>query len=50
MPIDIGITIKPNPVSDNVIELDVVAIKTIVSNDFNILVKVLYFRNIFFDS
>ena len=43
MPVDIGITIKPVPVTDNLIELDVVAIITIVSKDFNILDNVLYF-------
>ena len=32
--VDIGITIKPIPVRDSVIELDVVAITTNVSNDF----------------
>ena len=41
--VDIGIAIKPIPVRDNVIELDVVAIMTNVSNDFNIVVIVLYF-------
>ena len=46
--VDIGITIKPIPVSDKVIELDVVGIITNVSNDFNIVVSVLYFLYIFF--
>ena len=41
--VDIGITIKPIPLSDNVIELDVVAIITILSNAFSIVVIVLYF-------
>ena len=39
--VDIGIAIKPIPVRDQVIELDVVAIITNVSNDFNIVVIVL---------
>ena len=39
--LDIGIAIKPIPVKLNVIELDVVAIITNVSNDFNIVVNVL---------
>ena len=37
----IGITIKLIPVSDNVIELDVVAIITNVTNDFSIVVILL---------
>ena len=36
--VDIGITIKPIPVRLKVIELDVVAIITNVSNDFSIVV------------
>ena len=40
---DIGITIKPIHVRLNVMELDVVAIITTVSNDFTIVVIVLYF-------
>ena len=43
IPIDIGITIKPIPVRLNVIELDVLAIKTNVSKDSNIVVIVLSF-------
>ena len=39
--VDIGITIKPIPVRLKVIELDVVAILTNVSNDFSIVVIVL---------
>ena len=42
--VDIGIAIQPIPVRLNVIELDVVAIITNVSNDFKIVVIVLYFR------
>ena len=41
--VDIGITTKPFPVRLNVIELDVVAIIENVSNDFNIVVIVLFF-------
>ena len=47
--VDIGSTIKPVPVRDNVIELDVVGIITNVSNDFNIVVFDLYFLNLFLD-
>ena len=46
--VDIGITIKPIPVRDSVIELDVVTIIN-VSNDFSIVVIVLYFLYFFFD-
>ena len=46
--VDIGITIKPIPVRDSIIELDVVAIITIVSNDLSIVVSVLYFLYLFF--
>ena len=48
--IDIGITIKPNPVRDKVIEIDVVAIITDVSNGFSIVFIILYFVFFFFDS
>ena len=41
--VDIGIAIKRIPVKDNVKELVVVALITIVSNDFNIVVNVFYF-------
>ena len=41
--VDIGIIIKPMPVRLNVMELDVVAIITNVSNDFSIVVIVLFF-------
>ena len=41
--VDIGITTKPNPVRDNVIQFDVVVIITIVSNDFSFVVIVSYF-------
>ena len=43
----IGITIKPILVRPKVIELDVVAVITNVPNDFNIVVNVLYFLNLF---
>ena len=39
----IGIAIKPIPVRLKVIELDVVATITMLSKNFNIVVKVLYF-------
>ena len=47
--VDKGITIKPIPVRDNVMELDVEAIITKVSNDFSLVVIVLYFLYFFFD-
>ena len=47
--VDIGIAIKPIPVRLNVIELDVVARITNVSNDVFIVVNVLYFLYLFFD-
>ena len=47
--VDNGIAIKLIPVRLKVIELDVVAIITNVSNDFDIVVTVLYFRYLFFD-
>ena len=40
--VDIGNIIKPIPVRLNVIELDVVATIKIVSNDLNIVVKILF--------
>ena len=46
--VDIGIAIKPNPVRDKVIELDVVVIITNVSNDFSIVVIVLFFFTFLF--
>ena len=45
--VDLGITIKPVPVRESVIELYVVVIITNVSNDFNIVVNVLYFLYFF---
>ena len=47
--VDIGITNNPIPVRDKVIELDVLAIISKVSNDFSIVVIVLYFSYFFFD-
>ena len=47
--VDFGIAINPIPVKDNLIQLDVVALITNVSNGFNIVVNVLYFSNLFFD-
>ena len=47
--VDIGIAINPIPVRLKVIELDVVATITNVSNDFNIVVSVLYFLYLFLD-
>ena len=41
--VDIGTAIKPIPVRLKVIGLDVVAIITNASNDFTIVVSVLYF-------
>ena len=43
IPLDIGMTINPNPVSDSVIELDVVARITNVSIGFNIVDNIFYF-------
>ena len=47
--VNIGIAINPIRVRLNVIELDVVAILTKVSNDFNIVVFVLHFFYLFLD-
>ena len=41
--LDIGITVYPNPVRLNVIELNVLAKSTIVSKDFKIVVTVSFF-------
>ena len=49
IPVDIGKTIKPIPLTDKVIEVDVAPIITIVSNDSNIVFRVLYFLNFFLD-
>ena len=47
--VDFGITIKPIPVRDNVIEFDVLTILTNVSDDFSILVIVFHFLYFSFD-
>ena len=47
--VHIGIATKPIPVKHKVIEPDVVAIFTNVSNDFSIVVIVLCFLYFFFD-
>ena len=49
LPADIGKTIKAIPVIDVVIEVDVAPMKTIESTDFNIVFRVFYFLNLFFD-
>ena len=41
IPADIGKIIKPKPVTDKVIEFDVVAVITILSTDSNIVFRVL---------
>ena len=41
--VDIGIAINRIPVRLNVVKLDVLAIKTNVSNHFNIVVNILFF-------
>ena len=41
--VDIGLANNPIPEKLNVVELEVVALITKVSNDFNIAVSVLYF-------
>ena len=48
-PVDIGIAIHPFPVELNVIELEVVARITKVSNDFNVVGIILYFSFFFLD-
>ena len=49
IPADIGNTIKPIPVIDRVIEVDVAAMITILSTDSNIVFRVLQFLYLFFD-
>ena len=44
---EVVIAIIPIPVTDEVIELDVVAINLIVSSDFSIVVKVSFFLLLF---
>ena len=45
----VGITIKPIPLRDKVTQLDVAAILTNASNDFNKIVIVLFFLYFFSD-
>ena len=49
IPADIGKIIKPIPVIDRVIEVDVAAMITIQSTDSNIVFRVLKFLYFFFD-
>ena len=49
IPADFGKTIKPIPVIDRVIEVDVASLIIIQSTDFNFVFRVLYFLNFFFD-
>ena len=46
--VDIGIAVNPIPVKLNVIEINVVAIITNVSNDFSFVVNVLQFLYLYF--
>ena len=39
-PVNIGITIEPIPVRDDVTEVDVIAIKTKVSSDINVIFSI----------
>ena len=49
IPADFGNIIKPTPVTDRVIEVDVAPMITILSTDSNIVFRVLYFFYPFFD-
>ena len=49
IPADIGKIVKPTPVTDKVIEVDVAVIRTIESTDSNIVFRVLEFLYLFFD-
>ena len=49
IPADIGEIIKPKPVTDTVIEVDVAAMITILSTDSNTVFRVLKFLYFFFD-
>ena len=49
IPTDVGKKIKPTPVIDKIIEVDVVPMILIQSTDSNIVVTVLYFLYLFFD-
>ena len=46
-PVDFAKTIKPIPVTDRVIEVDVIPIITIASTDSNTLFRVLHFLYLF---
>ena len=46
---DIGKTIKPTPVIDKILEVDVAPMITIESTDSDIVFRVLWFLNLFFD-
>ena len=48
-PADMGKIIKPTPVTDNVIEVDVAPMITTLSTASNIVFTVLYFLYLFFD-
>ena len=48
IPADIGKTIKPIPVTDKVIKVDVAPMITILSTDSNSVFKVLYFLYLLF--
>ena len=47
-PVDDGFTTEPNPITDNVTEVDVVVLITILPNDFNIVVNIFVFCLCFF--
>ena len=49
IPADIGKIIKPTPVIDKVIKVDVAPMKTIESTDSIFVFRVLYFRYLYFD-
>ena len=49
IPADLGKIIKPTPVFDRVIEVDVAPMITILSTDSDTVFRVLYFLYLFFD-
>ena len=49
IPADNGKIIKPTPVTDRVIEVDVAPMITILSTDSNTLFRIFYFLYLFFD-
>ena len=49
IPADIGNIIKPMPVTDRVIDVEVAPMITILSTDSNNVFRVLYFLYLFFD-